>query len=126
MRLCLVEVQRALARSGTERAAVRPLQQVRVAAVKQQSRAMWEAAAADAAGVGAVAPLVHALVQVEAAVLAEALAALTADVERLAGMGVAVHAQLSSVVWAQCSPQFRQQKRQSPLWARLCHSSTEP
>lgn len=53
---------------------------------------MWEAAAADVAGVGAVAPPVHALVQVEAAALAEAL-----DAERLAGMGVAMHAQLSGL-----------------------------
>lgn len=39
-----------------------------------------------------MAPPVHALVQVEAAALAEAL-----DVERLAGMGVAMHAQLSGL-----------------------------
>lgn len=44
-----------------------------------------------------MAPLVHVLVQVEAAALAEAVAALTVDVECLAGMGVAVHAQLSGL-----------------------------
>lgn len=56
---------------------------------------MWEAAAIDAAGARAAAPLVHALVQIEAAAVAEALAAFAADIERLASVGTSVHAQLS-------------------------------
>lgn len=56
---------------------------------------MWEAAAADTAKAGAAAPSVHALVHIEAAAMAEALATLAADVERLACMSASVRAQLN-------------------------------
>lgn len=55
---------------------------------------MWKAAAAGAARAGAAALSVCALVQVKAATMMEALAALIADVERLASMRASVCAEV--------------------------------
>lgn len=65
----------------------------------------------------------HVLVQVKVAAVAKALAAFAADIERLAGVGASVHAQLGSSGTA--LPQYWQRQRRSLLWARSCHSSTE-
>lgn len=55
---------------------------------------MREAAAAGTAGAEAAAPPVRALMQVEARAVAEALAALVADVEGLARVGTPVRAKV--------------------------------
>lgn len=69
---------------------------MQAAPVQQQSREVWEAAAAGTARAGAAALSMYTLVQVEVAAVAEALAALTADVECLASMGASVRTEVSS------------------------------
>lgn len=87
----LVEAQRALTEgAGAQGTAAGLLGGMPAAAVQQQSREVCEAAATGAARAGAAALSVCALVQVKAATVTEALAALVADVERLASVGASV------------------------------------
>lgn len=91
----VVETQHALAEgTSAQRAATGLLRRVRAAPVQQRSWVVRQVAAADVARAGAAAPPVRALVQVEAAAVAEALTTLTADVERRACMSKSVCAQL--------------------------------
>lgn len=80
--------------AGTQWAAVWLLRWVLTDPMQQQCRDVREAVATEAATVGVAAPPVRPQVQVQQAVVTEALAALTADVEGLASMGPPVRTQI--------------------------------
>lgn len=64
----------------------------------------------------------HVLVQVEAAAVAKALAAFAVDIERLAGVGASVHAQLGSSGTALAAVLAAVTAVGHCCWARSCHT----